>query len=129
MPKLTDGALPGYESDPSSQSIHLNLIAGAQAHDIQAIEEAIGRGANINFVHPDTGLSALHIAVGQNDLSLCSFLIENCGANFFPDKFGRWPTLIAAECQVDDELADYIAQKEAASMGHDYDGMLRDDQP
>jgi hypothetical protein len=33
-------------------------------------------------VDPETGLSALHIAVGNNDIVLCRFLIEQCGARF-----------------------------------------------
>jgi hypothetical protein len=92
------------------------LLLAADAHGIRDIQNALAQGADINCVHPDTGLSALHIAVGNNDIALCRFLIEQCHARFFADKFGRWPTLIAAECQVDDALSDYIVEREAVFL-------------
>lgn len=90
----------------------IELLLAADAHSIRGIRAALEQGANIDARHPDTGVSALHIAIGNNDLVLCRFLIEECKAGFFADKFGRWPTLVAAECQVDDELGDYIAEQE-----------------
>lgn len=90
-----------------------SLLLAADAHGIAEIRSALAQGADINCVHPETGVSALHIAVGNNDIALCRFLVEQCGARFFADGFGRWPTLIAAECQVDDALSDYIAEREA----------------
>ena len=83
---------------------------------ISAAWTALEQGADINFDDPATGLSALHIAVGTNDLALCRYLIEECDASIVPDRSGRWPTLIAAQCRVSDELGDYIAEKEASNI-------------
>jgi len=95
------------------QTRHVILLDDANCHNIKGIKIALQLGADINYVQPDMGVAALHIAVANNDIVLCRFLIEECGAKFFPDRFGRWPTLIAAECQVDDALSDYIVEQEA----------------
>lgn len=95
-------------------AVAAQLIRGAFASNQDWIKEALVDGADVNAVDPKTGLAALHIVVGQNDLRLCRFLVEECGARFFPDMFGRMPTIVAAECRVDDELTDYIGEKEAA---------------
>lgn len=92
---------------------NIRLILAADAHAIGHIRKALKAGASIDCVHRENGLSALHIAIGNNDIALCRFLIEKCNAGFFPDGFGRWPTLVAAECRVDDALSDYIVEKEA----------------
>ena len=100
------------------------LFSGAAGHDMEWISDALANGADIDFVDPTTGLSALQFAVGRNDITLCRHLIEECGATFFPDRFGRWPTVIAAECRVDDALSDYIVEKEAEYL--ERHGMLDD---
>lgn len=92
------------------------LIAGAFAHQPDWIADALKAGADIDALDPETGLCALHIAVGSNDLTLCQYLVEECGASFFPDKFGRWPSLIAAECRTDEALGDYIVAREAEAF-------------
>lgn len=92
------------------------LIAGAFAHHPDWIAEALKEGADIDALDTETGLCALHIAVGSNDLTLCQYLVEECGASFFPDKFGRWPSLIAAECRTDEALGDYIVAREAEAL-------------
>jgi hypothetical protein len=35
------------------------------------------------------------------------------GSKVLPRRLGRWPSLVAAECQVDEALSDYIAEQEA----------------
>jgi uncharacterized protein len=84
--------------------------------DVGRIRRALADGANVNELDAATGLAALHYAVGLNDLPITRFLAEECGAAFIPDRFGRWPTLIAAENRVDDALSDYIVEKEAAYL-------------
>jgi hypothetical protein len=44
---------------------------------------------------------------------LTRYLIEEAGARIAPDRSGRWPTLIAAQCSVSEELGDYIVEAEA----------------
>lgn len=107
------GAAPEAHGQPERDTPEKRLLRAAYGGDVTGIQEAMRQGADINAVHPETGLAALHMAVGANDLPLSRFLIEQCHARFFADKFGRWPTLIAAECQVDDALSDYIAEREA----------------
>lgn len=89
-----------------------NLIGAAFRGNLEEVELALKDGADVNAPDPSTGLSALHIAIGNNDIALCRLLIENHGAAFGPDRFGRWPSVVAVECRVDDELADYVLAKE-----------------
>lgn len=90
-----------------------DMLAAAYDGDSEAVAKALAAGAPIDMTDSETGLSALHIAVGTNNLALVRNLVEKHNASFFPDKFGRWPSLIAAECKVDDDLSDYIVEQEA----------------
>lgn len=74
---------------------------------------ALKRGVDVNATDGILGVTALHIAVGTNNLSLTRTLVEDWNAAFKPDATGRWPTLIAAQARVDDALADYIVEAEA----------------
>ena len=98
---------------PDPNTPNGKLFFGAYFGSIREIEGAVADGADINYAHPQSGLCALHVALGANDFGMVRYLIEECGAAFFPDHFGRWPTLIAAECEVDDDLSDYIVEAEA----------------
>lgn len=89
------------------------LLQSAYAGDVSGVRDALAAGANVNIVHEQTGLSALHIAVGSNNLALTRYLIEEANAEIGPDRSGRWPTIIAAECEVDAILSDYILEAEA----------------
>lgn len=88
------------------------LLRAAYSADSAAVIAALEGGADVNARDPVTGLTALHIAVGTNNLPLTSILIEDWGASFGPDGKGRWPSVIAAECRVDDSLANYIVEAE-----------------
>jgi hypothetical protein len=70
----------------------------------------------LNEVDRITGMTALHIAVGRNNLELTKALVE-AGAKFIPDGQGRMPSVIAAEMEVDEELQDYIVEAEAKAAG------------
>lgn len=74
---------------------------------------ALMDGADIDATDPATGLTPLHLAVGTNNLPLVRLLVEVWGATFKPDSLGRWPSVVAARCGVDEDLADYIAEAEA----------------
>ena len=89
------------------------LFAAAYRGDIDGVVAALEAGIDVNAVEPETGLSVLHIAVGTNRLSLTRLLIEEWGVDIKPDGRGRWPTLIAARCRVDEDLCDYIVDAEA----------------
>lgn len=70
---------------------------------------------DINTRHPVTGMTALHLAVGRDNLAMTKLLVE-AGAKFIPDNEGRMPSVIAAEMEVSDELADYIVEAEANAL-------------
>jgi ankyrin repeat protein len=70
----------------------------------------------VDFADDATGLTALHIAVGMNHLGAARLLVER-GASFLPDKRGRMPTTVAAECEVSDAMCDFIAEAEAKAEG------------
>lgn len=92
------------------------LLRSAFAGDLDGIRAALAKGADVDFLDPQTGLAALHIAIGTNDLEACRMLIEEHGAAIAPDRSGRWPSLIAAQCRVDDDLSDFIVEAEAAFL-------------
>jgi hypothetical protein len=94
------------------------LLKAAYAADSAAVIAALEDGADVNAGDPVTGLTGLHIAVGMNNLPLARILIEDWNAPFGPDGKGRWPTVIAAECRVDDDLADYIVEAESKFLGN-----------
>ena len=88
-------------------------LAAAYRGETDTVLSAIRGGADVNMTDPQTGLAMLHIATGTNNIVLAKALIEEHGAGFFADRLGRWPSVIAAECQVDDDLSDYIVEAEA----------------
>jgi len=96
-----------------SPRLDWQLLQSAFSGDLAKVRDALAAGANVNTVHEQTGLSALHIAVGSNNLAMTRYLIEEANAEIGPDRSGRWPTIIAAECEVDAILSDYILEAEA----------------
>ena len=76
------------------------------------LDDERSRHGFLNEVDPVTGMNALHIAVGRDNLELTRLLIE-AGIEIIPDKEGRMPSLIAGICRVSDELADYISEAES----------------
>lgn len=92
------------------------LLRSAYAADTKGVIAALEDGADVNAADALTGLTALHIAVGTNNLHLTRILVEDWEASFGPDNRGRWPTYMAAEAQVDDALTDYILEAEVKSQ-------------
>ncbi|MBK8174353.1 MAG: ankyrin repeat domain-containing protein [Rhodospirillales bacterium] len=88
------------------------LLRAVYNADPDSAIAALDDGADVNATDPQTGLAALHIALGTNNLPMVRILVEDWGATIKPDGRGRWPTVIAARCRVDDELSDYIAEAE-----------------
>jgi ankyrin repeat protein len=89
------------------------LLGGAYANTLESVQRLLlDYPTAINFVDPATGMNALHIAVGRNHLDMARYLVEH-GIDFLPDNQGRMPTTIAAECEVSDEMCDFIAEAEA----------------
>lgn len=84
-----------------------------QKGDLQQFKRYIERGMDINYVHPNTGLPMLHMAVGLNHKDIVKFMLEN-GAKVTPDRNGRWPSTVAELCEVDGEICDMISDAEAA---------------
>lgn len=92
------------------------LLKAAYDADFDGAITALEAGADIDFADLGTGLAALHIAVGTNQLALLRALIEEWGATIGPDGRGRWPSVIAARSRVDDDLSDYIVDAEARAL-------------
>ncbi|OJU50100.1 MAG: hypothetical protein BGO03_09530 [Mesorhizobium sp. 61-13] len=88
------------------------LLRCAYDADIDGVIAALKAGADVNTTDPVMGLTALHIAVGTNNLALTRILVEDWKAEFKPDGTGRWPTSIAAHARVDEALCDYIVEAE-----------------
>lgn len=105
--------VPGRKDDAGTARTDADLLQAAHRGDFAAARAALANGADVNAVHAQTGMSALHLAIGANNLALTRYLIREAGASIGPDRSGRWPTLIAAQCSVGEELADYIVEEEA----------------
>jgi ankyrin repeat protein len=90
------------------------LLQSAYGGSIEMVKHFLDEGAPLDTADQVTGMTALHLAVGCNHLELVRFLVRS-GASFVLDKQGRMPSTIAAECEVSDELCDFIAEAEAAS--------------
>jgi hypothetical protein len=92
------------------------LLRAAYAADNARVIAALEDGADVNTADPVTGLTALHIAAGTNNLHLTRILVEDWRAEFKPDGQGRWPSVVAALSGVDEVLADYIVEAEAKAI-------------
>lgn len=79
---------------------------------------ALKAGAHVSAKDGSTGLTALHMAVGTNNLHLSKDLVGIWKAPFTLDRFGRMPSVVAAECCASDELCDYIVEQEAKALGY-----------
>lgn len=102
----------GGQDDTDRAGVNRALLRAAYDADTARVIAALEDGADVNTADPVTGLTALHIAVGTNNLHLTRILVEDWEARFGPDAKGRWPTVIAAQAQVDEVLADYIVVAE-----------------
>lgn len=98
-----------------AEKVFLKAVYNA---DNRSAVAALKQGVNVNVIDPAMGLTALHIAVGTNNMTLAQTLVDDWNAEFKADARGRWPTLIAAECRVDERLSDYIVDAEARSLGN-----------
>lgn len=92
------------------------LLKAAYGADWDGVIAALENGADIEATDPQTGLSALHIAIGTNNLLLTRMLVEDWEAPFKPDRQGRWPSVIAARCRADEALSDYVVEAEVKSL-------------
>ncbi len=106
----------------STAQLEFGLLSAAYNGDAAAAIAALEEGADVGARHAETGLTALHIAVGTNNLPLARLLIEDWESPFVPDGYGRMPSIVAAECCVSEELCDYIVEKEAGAAGEEPGG-------
>lgn len=84
--KLTDSDVKGPQ--------FLNAVRMGQ---ISALRALVSGGANVQFQDPQTGESALHIAVAKNDLDVLTFLIESGVKGALKNREGTTPLLLAVE--------------------------------
>lgn len=96
-----------------------DILGPAYWADMAKLEDWLAKGYDVDYRDPATGLSALHIAVGSNNLTMAKALVETHKAAFFADRFGRWPSMMAIECEASEEMTDYITQAEADFLGID----------
>jgi ankyrin repeat protein len=115
---LNDFLSKAFKADPNRHQIAgEGLLNCAYNDDLETLDELIRTfGADVNFADPSNGLTALHIAVGRDHLTIAKYLV-GYGAKFLPDHQGRTPTTVAAECEVSDEMCDFIAEAEAKAEG------------
>ena len=59
-----------YDDIARVRSLCSKVLNATDRHDIEGIRKALEMGADIYQLHPDVGLAALHVAVGNNDIVL-----------------------------------------------------------
>ena len=92
------------------------LREAASKGDLDQVTKLLDVGASVNGASPHNGMSALHYAVAGDRLDVAKLLVTR-GAAFFPDRDGRWPSAIAADCDVSEEMCDFIVEAEAKAIG------------
>jgi hypothetical protein len=80
--------------------------------DPSAVEKLLNQGVNVNWVHPETGLPLLHYAVGSDRIETVKLFLGR-HADVGPDTHGRWPSILALQCECSDEVCDLIEAAEA----------------
>ncbi len=108
---------PRAGDDSATLEINHRLLRAAYIGHVGMALAALQEGADVGTEHEATGLTALHIAAGTNNLELVKLLIEKWQTPFRTDRFGRWPSVVAFECRASDALCDYIMEKEAQALG------------
>lgn len=95
-------------------AINEKFLKAAHDSDLAALIEAQLDGANINCREKNTGRTALHIAVSQDNLLMARYLAEQCNAVFCADAKGEWPSIVnATSTKSGVKMADYIVEAEA----------------
>jgi hypothetical protein len=95
---------------PGCQAIIDLIEMGDRPTDVANIIN--DRNVDINWVHPETGLPLLHYAVGSDRLETVRVFLA-WGAKIGPDAYGRWPSILALQCECGDEVCDLIEEAEA----------------
>jgi hypothetical protein len=96
----------------NQRQLNSDFVVAAHEGNLPALVQAKLDGADVNAVDEQSGLQALHLAIVANNLLMMRYLMEQCGVEPLPDRSGRWPTLIAAQCAVAGEVGDYICERE-----------------
>jgi ankyrin repeat protein len=113
MPFIPEDKYQKYLSNRALGYLLLDSAYNGKSDDVVAL---LKDEAPVDTVDENTGMTALHIAVGRNNLEIARILVER-GASFIVDKQGRMPSTVAAECEVSEELCDFIAEAEARAEG------------
>jgi hypothetical protein len=108
----TDSKLERAVTD-NMAAVRGRMLISLELGDLKNFKKYLQQGMDINYVHPNTGLPMLHMAVGLNHKDIVRFMLEN-GAKVTPDRNGRWPSTVAALCEVDGEICDMVSDAEAA---------------
>lgn len=108
--------VPESRAVKMSDQLQTGFLMAAERADEAQVRKLVEAGVDINQMDPETGLTALHLSVGRDAIGLVRYLV-GLGAKFIPDRYGRMPSTIAAECEVSDEVSDFILDAEAAAEG------------
>ena len=87
------------------------LNAIDEGDDFSKVAKELDGGGEVDWINPDCGLPLLHYAVGRNRKHIVRILLER-GATVGPDAHGRWPSILALQCECDDEICDMIEAAE-----------------
>lgn len=89
---LNAGADPSAEGGEHGSALHAALSKGRN----HLVEILLQRGADTGSKHSTTGLTALMVAVGRNDIDLVTLLLQHKANTESVSKDGRTPLLVAA---------------------------------
>jgi co-chaperonin GroES (HSP10) len=80
---------------------------------VAELRDRLAQGLSPDSFNAMAALPLFHLVIGRNHLEATKLLIEY-GVTFRPDMYGRWPSTIAAICEVSEELCDLVVEAEAA---------------
>ena len=106
---------PEHKATPPLTDLNADFLMACYNGDLTRAETTLGLGANIDTADPRNGMTALHLATGNNDSIIVRFLIDK-GAAFIHDGFNRLPSTVAIECDIDDTLYLLISEKEDQAL-------------
>ena len=110
--KVLDFGKKSADSDVKGPQF-LNAVRMGQ---ISAIRALVSGGVNVQFQDPQTGESALHIAVAKNDLDVLAFLVESGVNGALKNAKGATPLLLAVEKNQQRVIKALIAKVENSGL-------------
>ena len=110
---FSTGPYQFFSQEPSGTvPDHQRYLRAAYEGDLHLVQQLIDENAWPDQPDEHTGLTALHIAAGTNNLELVDYLLDTVKLDIKSDAFSRFPSTVAIECQADPDIIDRLISVE-----------------